>query len=330
MDYAGLKQLFRPDAVAVRLKALPPLESPVMDSVFSDRQQIPLPVVAKHEVFPNVKELPVVRRGMSAYSVGGDRHELEFYEPYPVRFAHELGARDLNDLRILTGQGLDLWVSNRIDSMRMAYRKTCEAICSVVVTTGKLSWPMKQNDPSGKLGTYTVDFGAPLSVTPAKKWDAADAAIKDVFTILKAMRKELRLQGYGATLEIWAGSDAFDALVALAQIHPEKSSLQVEVKEGAITVAGLVIRERSELYFDPASGNPVPVMPGNMLLMVAKDAGHRLIYCAVDDLDAQLQAMPFFVKPVQIPDPSQIKLIAEGKPFPVVNVKGICRAVVVG
>ena len=63
--------------------------------------------------------------------------------------------------------------------------------------------------------------------------------------------------------------------------------------------------------------------------MIAKDAGHRLIYCAVDDLDANLQAMPFFIKPVKKDDPSGIKLISEGKPFPVVNVKGICRATVI-
>jgi hypothetical protein len=328
MDYSGIRQLFRPEAVAMKLKALPPLESPVMDSIFSNRQQIPLPVVGKHEVLPNVKELPLVRRGMSAYSVNDDRHELEFYEPYPVRFSHELSAMDMNNLRVLTGEGLDLWVTNKIDNMRTAYRKTCEAICSVVITTGKVSWPVKQNNASGQLGTYVVDFGAPLSVMPEKTWNATGVNIKDVYVTLKAMRKQLRLQGYGASVEIWAGSDTFEELVSIVQAHSEKSSIKVELREAEIVIAGLVIKERSEIYFDPATDTPVPTIPGNALLMIATDAGHRLVYCAVDDLDAKLQPMPFFVKPVQIADPSQIKLIAEGKPFPIANVKGICRAFV--
>ncbi len=46
--------------------------------------------------------------------------------------------------------------------------------------------------------------------------------------------------------------------------------------------------------------------------MIAKDAGHRLVYCAVDDLEANLRAMPFFIKPVKSDDPSGIKLISEG------------------
>lgn len=326
MRYADVKLLFRPDAIASKLASLPPLGSPVMDIIFSDRQQVPLPVVAKHEVLPNVKELPMVLRRMPAYAASGDVHELAYYEPYPVRFAHTLSAADMNDLRVLTGQGLDLWMTNRMDTMRKAYRKTCEAICSVVVTTGKISWPVKQ--PGGDFGVYTVDYGAPLESVPDKAWNDSGATVKDVYSIIKAMRKQIRLQGYGADVEIWAGPDAFEALVALAQIHPEKSSLQVEIQESQIIVAGLPIKERSEIYFDPVTNAPVPTVPGNMLLMVAKDAGHRLIYCAVDDVEAKLQPLPFFIKPVQIPDPSEIRLIAEGKPFPIANVKGICRAVV--
>jgi hypothetical protein len=64
------------------------------------------------------------------------------------------------------------------------------------------------------------------------------------------------------------------------------------------------------------------------VVMVALDAGHKLPYCALDDLDAKLQPLPFFVKPLKTDDPSGYKLVAESKPFPVVNVKGICTSAV--
>ncbi len=63
--------------------------------------------------------------------------------------------------------------------------------------------------------------------------------------------------------------------------------------------------------------------------MIALDAGHSLPYCAIDDLDGNLQALPFFIKPVKTDIPSGYSLIAESKPFPLVNVNGIvtCTAI---
>jgi len=65
------------------------------------------------------------------------------------------------------------------------------------------------------------------------------------------------------------------------------------------------------------------------VMMIATDAGHRLVYCALDDLDANLQPLPFFAKPIPIKDPSGYKLIGESKPFPIPNTEGICEATVV-
>ena len=118
--------------------------------------------------------------------------------------------------------------------------------------------------------------------------------------------------------------------MALAQAHPEKSSLGVTIEESHVNVAGLSIVERAETFRYPSTEAIVPVVQNNQIVMIAKDAGHKLVYCAVDDLDAKLMAMPFFIKPVKMEDPSGIKLVSEGKPFPVVNVKGICRTTVLG
>jgi hypothetical protein len=40
--------------------------------------------------------------------------------------------------------------------------------------------------------------------------------------------------------------------------------------------------------------------------------------------------MPFFIKPIPLQDPSGVKLVAESKPFPIVNTSAICTATVSG
>ncbi len=323
-----MKRIFSPDQVVQILSTLPPVKFPVMESIFSDRMQLPFATVAKEDVLSDLSELPVIRRGFPAYEVNSDGYEVTTYEPLPVRHSQMIYAKDLNDLKSLKHGDQAVWAANTTDKMRRRYLKTVEALCALSLT-GKIEWPMYE--AGGKTpGTYHIDFGTPhmLDMSVLKLWSDSGVKIIDVFNTLKAMRKMLRQSGFGADLEIWAGETAYEKVVALAQVHPEKSSLNVSIDGEGINIAGYLIKERAETFRYPSTNEVVPVVGSNDVLMIAKEAGHKLIYCAVDDLDAKLHAMPFFIKPVKKDDPSGIKLISEGKPFPVVNVKGICRATV--
>jgi hypothetical protein len=324
-----LKKLFMPEQVVQILSSLPPVKFPVMESVFSDRMQLPFASVAKEDILSDMNELPVVRRGFPAYEINNDSYEVTTYEPLPVRHSQMIYAKELNDLKGLNHGDQAIWVKNMTDKMRRRYLKTVEALCAIALT-GKIEWPM--HEPGGmQPGNYFIDFGQPytLEMSALKLWGDSGAKIVDVFAALKAMRKLLRQSGFGAELEIWAGENAYERIVAMAQVHPEKSSLSVTIDENGINVAGYVVKERAETFRYPQTDVVAPVVPANDVMMIAREAGHKLIYCAVDDLDAKLNAMPFFIKIVKKDDPSGIKLISEGKPFPVVNVKGICRATVV-
>ena len=65
------------------------------------------------------------------------------------------------------------------------------------------------------------------------------------------------------------------------------------------------------------------------VIMVALDAPFKLFYCAIDDVDAGLKAMPFFTKTVKMDNPSGFDLIGISKPIPVPVVRAICTAEVV-
>ena len=57
-------------------------------------------------------------------------------------------------------------------------------------------------------------------------------------------------------------------------------------------------------------------------------AGYSFIYAAVDDIDANFLATPFWAKPIKTTDPDGYTLLGQSKPLPVPNVKGIVKSVV--
>jgi len=122
-----------------------------------------------------------------------------------------------------------------------------------------------------------------------------------------------------------AGFSIYEGVVHL--IAPAK--IRVEITDQGINIGGYLVKRRSERYRNPQTGVMTPVIADGVVKMIAKDAGHKLIYCALDDLDANLQALPFFSKPLKSDDPSGYKIIGESKPLPVVNPKGICDATVI-
>jgi hypothetical protein len=166
-------------------------------------------------------------------------------------------------------------------------------------------------------------------VTPTKLFSAADAKLKDIFAVLQAMEEKLEEKGYGSTKEIWAGKTAYEAIFAIAEASTSTAKIRVELSEQGINIGGYLIKRRAETYRNPNGGAATACLDLKTLRMVATDAGHTLPYCALDDLDANLQPLPFFVKPIELKDPSGYKLVAESKPLPIPNMDGVCDAVVV-
>lgn len=321
-----IRNLFIPGAVARYLKSLPVLKTPVMDTIFTHRPQHPLAMIGADLLTPVVHALPMVRRGAPSIPAVKESGAAAFYEPFPVRPNSQVSGVDLNNLKLLGQSSREAWAQGRTDLLRRSVRMTTEALCAQSLT-GKIEWPVQLE--GGGFETYEVDFGSVLSVAPDKLWDAEGAKIKDVFDTLTAMEEKLQEQGYGGTVEIWAGKTAYGALFALAEDHKSTAKMRVEITDQGINIGGYLIKRRSELYRNPQSGSMTAVAGAKELKMIATDAGHFAPYCALDDLDGNLQPMPMLVKPVKTEDPSGYKLIAEAKPFPIPNVKGICKATVV-
>lgn len=320
-----IRSLFTKEAIVRMLKSLPIIKTPVMDVIYTDRPQLPLPIVGADMVIETANTLPVVRRGAPSIPATGTSGEISFYEPLPVRPNRQVTGQDLNNLKVLNAVGKETWATEKTDLLRRVVRKTTEGICAVSLS-GTITWPVQLE--GGGFDSWVIDFGSPLSVTPSVLWSASGAKLKDVFASLQAMEEAIQEKGYGGTVEIWAGKSAYLQLFALAEASTTTAKIRVEITDQGINVGGYLVKRRAEKYRNPETGVMTAIIADKDVKMIATDAGHKLPYCALDDLDANLQPLPFFVKPIELKDPSGYKLVGESKPFPIPNVNGICDATV--
>lgn len=326
-----LKNVFSPQNVVSSLGLLPDIKTTVMDDFFKARPVHQSPMIGLDMVTHMIGTIPVVGRDGQPVPLGGEEHDVQFIAPLPIKPSVTVTARELNDLKALLGsaQSVEQWRNNKIDQLRRVVRDTTEAICSVVLTTGKVTWPRRLSQGSG---SYSVDYGSPLSFTPASKITAA-TSIGDLYTkVLQPMAKKLKQKGVGGKIEFRAGEDVFAVLLGMAENYKSTASggtISVTLDEGLIKVGGYVIRELSESYPSPLDGTWVPKLGAKVLMAVAVEAPAGVWYCAIDSISANNAAVQFHVVPEVISGDVGIQLIGQSKPLPARNPNTVCTAIVV-
>ncbi len=328
MNTQNLAALFSREALLRTLKEAKPLHTTVMDRIFTNRPKHPFSLLRADEYADVLQTAPLVRRGGMPVQIKGGSRSGAIYEPFSLNPMDQITGAELNDLKILNNTSLAAWRAAKTDKLRRIIRTSTEGMCSAVLS-GTLTWPTAVE---GGYEDYQVDFGTPLSHTAAKKLSSSGANVADLIDILRGMKKQLAQKGYGSKILIWADSDVYSKIMAIALNHKSDAELGVKIHcqlvGGGIAVGPYLIEEMAETY-TPPGGEATPKVAPKQIVMIALDAGHSLPYCAIDDLDGNLQPLPFFIKPVKTDIPSGYSLIAESKPFPLVNVNGIvtCTAI---
>jgi hypothetical protein len=317
-----LLPLFRPDVQAAALKNLPPLKTTVMDTVFGLRTTHEMPIVRIQDIVELIQTLPVVGRGAPATPISTPGTSYQYIEPLALNPSDFISAADLNDLKTMTNEGREAWLSRKIDMLRRAVRRSTEGIAATALT-GTIAWPLRLD--GGGWEEYSVSYGSVLTFTPAKLWSADGAKVADVLKSLMDAKQVLADEGFGGRLAIWAGEDAYYKLMLLVDGHTATAKVRVEQTEEGVNIAGFMVRPMGETYKNPQTGAAVKKVGVKELVMVALDAEHRIIYCAIDDLDANLRPLPFFAKPIEKRNPSGVEVVANSKPLPVVNPRAVLR-----
>jgi hypothetical protein len=319
-----LKKFFTREAIVDTLQRLPELKTPVMDLLYTDRRNHPFPVVGYRDLNLPAGNIPVVRRGSQSYPLNPTDGKISMIEVQPVNPSVYLSAADLNNMKLLDPQGQQAYIDNQIDNLRRACRATAEAI-SAQSLTGKIAYPLRAD--AGAYLTYEVDFGTPASVSIAKKWDDANTKVADIVKSLGQIIDTLKKTAPAMDVQILCGFDVYAALVDKIGALPNSAIAQVGADY--ISLGGVAkIQLLSANYIDLTTGNAVSAIPAKTILAVDRSSGFKLLYAALDQMDAGLVALPFYAQPVTTQDPSGVKIIGESKPLPVPNVKGIVQAVV--
>jgi hypothetical protein len=321
----NLRQYFTPKAIADTLEMLPPLSSPVMDKVYPEasRRQHQFPVLGFSEIKRVVKNVPVVRRGSVAVAVEGDTGGITYIEPQPIEISTFLSAKELNDMKLLSDKGIQEHINDKIDFLRRIIRKTTEAL-SAQSLTGEISYPMKT---ATGLDTYTVNFGSTLSYTINTAWDSSNKKLSGILEDLIGISEAISEGGY-SNIAFLAGSKAFSSLANLVLITAVESKISAQITEKNIMLAGFTIELMNSKYIDLTTGQTKYAVPPDKICAVSLDASHTLYYCAIDDIEAGLVAMPFFATPDTKKNPSGVEIVGKSKPLPVPVVDAICWATV--
>jgi hypothetical protein len=321
----NLRRYFTPQAIVDTLGRLPDMRTPIMDLLFSTTRNIPRPVVGVRDFgFVPINQ-PVVRRGSGSQPITGASGSVDYIEPQPVNPSEFISGADLNNLRSANESSLQQEIDNIIDSLRRACRATAEAL-AVQSLTGKINYWMRA--AGGAFEPYEVDFGTigNASTAVTKKFDAADVKLSDVVKTVSGILEVLKKRKVdGNDVALFAGFDVFAALLDIAGAQSNSAIVQASAS-GIVIGGGLTVQLLGSSYTNLASGAAVPVVPAKHLLVVDRQAGHKMIYAGLDSVPADGQALPFYADYEETKDPSGVKIIGESKPLPVVNVQGIVKA----
>jgi len=308
--------------VAEILKTLPPLHTHVLDNVYSTTRQHPFAHIGIQEIQGITGSVPIVRRGAPGVPVGQQDMKMDIIEPHPIKVYDTISAVDANNLKSMGTTGYRAFLASKLDVMRRKIRATTEALAAQSLT-GKISYPARLEN--GQTATYEIDFGSTFSYTPTTTWDSG--SITDILGDLINIESIIQRQGYGQSLKIWAGKDAYLAAAAKAEAVPagQNASIPVKVTEKGINIAGYTIELVNQFYYMP-DGTTKPVIDPKSIVVFDASAGFTLYYLAIDDFKAGLQALPLFTKSFMSEDGTALKVQAESKPLPVPVVKAICEA----
>lgn len=311
-----------------------PVRSVVYDRVFRNRTTRATAFIPMVDIQRKCKSVPVIRRGAASYAVGRGSGSVTQIEPMPIRLSDFISASQLNTLRTLYGDGGEngqSLVATELDRMILCLmedtERTRNALCAQALT-GRIDYQMAAD---GGFERYVVEYGAStVSYAPALAWNDPKADLVSIQGDLDAMETAINDKGFSGEVELLAGGKAFASLTRQIMRQRESDRMGASVSNDEIRFMGYSIFLDKGTYTD-RNASDVEVtrkeVPEDKVVMYIANQT-ELTYAAVDDIDGNLQATPFFSKSEKTFDPSGVKVVSESKPMPLLAAESICWATV--
>lgn len=326
--YVNIRRLFTLAAIRKTIETAPPLVTTVYDTCFPPAVRIEhdSPVIPVAEVRGIANVIPVVQRGAPSQPIVTESMRADYIEPLPVRAHVPVTAVELNNFKLMGETSKERWAARKTLALRASIRRSIEALAAQAQFNGEINFPMLLSN--GAFARYRVSYGSVIQTyAPEKTWDTAGMKLTDVYTQLDDMATLLQEEVAGS-IRFLAGRKAYAVLLGLVQAFGSTAKVSVAWDERGINVGGLVVAKMAETYKDPETGAATPKIPEKEIRAVVADS-NAFFYGAIDDLDANLQPLPFFAKPIKLEDPSEMRIVGESKPLPAPVPRAVCKAVVV-
>jgi hypothetical protein len=322
--FGTLRAFFSQKAVADIVSDLPKPQTPMADFLFppSARKQKQSPFISVEEVKTETGALPLIRRGSSSYPVDTTETTRTLIEVDPISPSVFISAKDINDLIALgETESLKALLAEKIELLRDRISETIETM-SRQSLSGKINYPYATADGIG--GSCEIELGKPQIIKPV---NLKDVDIPGIQVWLEELYQAQAATGASGDIAFLTGSDLYSFLVNKI-IAAKLSAPVVWHPEGMTLFGKYKIQAQGLTYQLPGSKETYRALENNQVMTLDKSQTGKLFFAALDDIDANLAALPFYAKPVEKKDPDGVKIVASSKPLPAPALSKMCRQTV--
>lgn len=327
-NFGKFSKYFTQQSVADIVSTLPKPTTPLMDLLFpaNRRVQKNSPYIAVSDIEDVIGAVPLVRRDGRSVPIDVTKTTKTLIEVDPIKVSRTLPAKDINDL-IVAGDELSIkqTVEENILKCRDRISMTTEVLTRQALT-GKIAYPYSTENGQG--GLCEIELGTPKTLTPAtlKTGSSLDAILSLFDNALIEYQEKI---GTAVEPVFLLGKSVYNNLIAsLGALSGGFNGYAKWTDRGISLFGKYEVVSMALTFVLPGSKDVKSVVADNEIKILDLANAGKLIYAALDDLNANLAPLPFFAKTWEENDPSSVKILGESKTLPAIPMNRVGKITV--
>ena len=313
-NFGTFSRYFSQQRIADIVGGLPKPDTQLTDLLFPPERRVQKasPYITARDIKQATGAIPLVRRDGRSVPIDATESVNSLIEVDPFKPSLFVSAKDINDM-IAAGESTSVetqW-AQWIQELRDSVSASTEILVRQAMS-GKISYPYSTINGAG--GVCEITLGTPHTLKSASL--SASSTLVDVQKMFEsALAEHSNKTGATGRPVFLMGYAAYAALVDV--LIKMGSSAPVVWNTNGLTLLGKYSIQTAALTYQlPGDKTVHKIIADNSVRIYDQANPGKLIYAALDDLDANLAPLPFYAKPVEVNDPDGVKLIGASKPFP--------------
>lgn len=313
-NFGTFSRYFSQQRIADIVGGLPKPDTQLTDLLFPPERRVQKasPYITARDIKQATGAIPLVRRDGRSVPIDATESVNSLIEVDPFKPSLFVSAKDINDM-IAAGEStsVETQLAQWIQELRDSVSASTEILVRQAMS-GKISYPYSTINGAG--GVCEITLGTPHTLKSASL--SASSTLVDVQKMFEsALAEHSNKTGATGRPVFLMGYAAYAALVDV--LIKMGGSAPVVWNTNGLTLLGKYSIQTAALTYQlPGDKTVHKIIADNSVRIYDQANPGKLIYAALDDLDANLAPLPFYAKPVEVNDPDGVKLIGDSKPFP--------------